>query len=231
MTTQEKMRRLLAQRETKRAAVEIGSVQLDGTFSGYASLFNQVDMGNDAVAAGAFRASLAGRDPASVKMLYQHDPNEPIGVWHHIEEDEKGLYVEGRITKGVSRGGEIVELMRSGALDGLSIGFKTKRARVDANTKVRWILEADLWEISVVTFPLLEDARIRTVKSGGGRRQTPTTREFERWLTRDAGLSRREARQVIAGGFHALTRKRDAAGLPANDLVSVIRQATRTICE
>ncbi len=221
-----KAHKSLAACETKRMDVSLESVRLDGRFSGYASLFNEVDQGRDAVAKGAFKLSLKNRKTSDVRMLFQHDPDQPIGVWKRIEEDDKGLYVEGQITRGVKRSDEVLELMRAGAIDGLSIGFKTKRARMNPTTKTRWILAADLWEISVVTFPLLEGARIETVKSGQGN-ALPTKREFERWLTRDAGLSRRDARAFIASGFHALGCKQDAA--TQDTLVTKIHKATQTL--
>ena len=99
-----------------------------------------------------------------VRMLYQHDPAEPIGAWRTIREDARGLYVEGMLSPGVARSREVLALMKSGALDGLSIGFRTVKARTDAKTGVRKILEADLWEISVVTFPMLPSARVSNVK-------------------------------------------------------------------
>ena len=216
----------LAERETKRMSVHLDTVKLDGSFNGYASLFDKVDQGKDAVAPGAFKASLKGRPATSVRMLFQHDTDQPIGVWRKIVEDAKGLYVEGQITRGVTRSDEILELMRAGAVDGLSIGFKTKRAKVNPETKVRWILAADLWEISVVTFPLLEEARIENVKSLP-HNVLPTKREFERWLTRDAGLSRRDAKRMISGGYDAINCKRDAA--IETTLAEKIRKATQTL--
>ncbi len=218
--------RFLAQRETKRMDVDLETVRLDGAFSGYASVFDSVDQGRDAIAKGAFAASLKKRSPSAIRMLYQHDPDQPIGVWKTIREDQKGLYVEGQITRGVNRSEEILELMRAGAIDGLSIGFKTKRARVNPTTKVRWILAADLWEISVVTFPLLESARIETVKSTPGS-NVPSVRDLERWLTRDAGLSRSDARCLMANGYHALCCKHDAAA--SEPLAQTIRKATQTL--
>lgn len=218
----------LDKRETKFAPVEVETVKLDGRFSGYASVFGAVDQGNDMVAKGAFAASLKNRKPQDVRMLFQHDPDEPIGCWTKIQEDAKGLYVEGKITRGVRRSEEVLELMREGAIDGLSIGFKTKRARVNPSTLVRTILSADLWEISVVTFPLLEEARIVSVKSNTlSGKSLPSVREFERWLVRDAGLSRREARVTIAHGFNALQCKQDAA--MEETLASKIRRATQII--
>lgn len=223
-----KLRGLLAQRETKFAPVDVRDIKLDGRFSGYASLFGAIDQGNYMVAQGAFSGSLKNRKPSDVRMLFQHDPDQPIGCWKKIIEDEKGLYVEGKITRGVRRSEEVLELMREGALDGLSIGFKTKRARVNPATKVRIIMAADLWEISIVTFPLLEEARIETVKSAQ-QNKLPTSREFERWLTRDAGLSRREAKMIISNGFNALHGKRDAT--VDHSLADKIRKATKIISQ
>jgi phage head maturation protease len=155
-------------------------------------------------------------------MLYQHDPAEPIGRWTEIREDERGLLVRGRLAEGVARAREVRNLMKGGALDGLSIGFRTVRAKADAGG-IRHILEADLWEVSVVTFPMQPGARVERVKSIGGR--LPTTREFERWLTRDAGLTRGEAKAVIARGYAELQRERDAARRTDEGLAAIIRAA------
>jgi uncharacterized protein len=137
----------------------------DGLFEGYASLFGAEDQGHDMVMSGAFRASLARRGVADVRMLFQHDPAQPIGTWQTIREDARGLYVRGRLTLGVARAREIQALMRDGALDGLSIGFHTRKAARDARTGQRRLYEIDLWEISVVTFPMLPGARISAMKS------------------------------------------------------------------
>ena len=208
--------------ERKFVGLVLDEVEADGVFSGYASLFGRVDLGKDVVEKGAFAASLKARGAAGIRMLFQHDPAEPIGVWSEIREDARGLFVRGRLTKDVARAREVLSLMRGGALDGLSIGFRAVRAKSDPRSGVRRIMEADLWEISVVTFPMLPDARIDMVK---GRRRLPTTREFESWLTRDAGLTRGEARCVIAKGFASLVRGRDAA--PGDGLTDRIRDATR----
>ena len=133
----------------------------DGRFEGYASLFGVRDAGGDTVMRGAFAKSLRARRAGGVKMLYQHQAAEPLGVWSEIYEDGAGLFVRGRIITDVSRGREVLSLMREGALDGLSIGFKTVRAARAAGG--RQILEADLWEVSVVTFPMLRGARVRRV--------------------------------------------------------------------
>jgi HK97 family phage prohead protease len=177
---------------------------------------------------GAFSRAIRRRGPGGVRMLYQHDPGEPIGTWTDISEDERGLLVRGRLTPGVARAREVLELMRAGALDGLSIGFRTVRARKDVKNGMRRIVEADLWEISVVTFPMQLGARVESVK---GARGLPSIREFERWLTRDAGLTRWQARAVVARGFASLTRKRDAARGQPQALAERIRHAARKIAQ
>jgi HK97 family phage prohead protease len=191
--------------ERKFAGVTLEDVDSDGAFSGYASVFGKVDMAKDAVEAGAFRRSLRLKGPASVRMLFQHDPNQPIGRWTEIREDARGLFVRGRLTPGVAKSQEILRLMRAGALDGLSIGFRTVRAKKDLGTGVRRILEADLWEISIVTFPMLPEARIDRIKGlgpAGARRPRP---DHQRWLAAKpaghgqaelADLFRRAARDI-----------------------------------
>ncbi len=163
MTTGESLARV----ERKFAGVDLTRLDEDGVFTGYASLFGKVDMTKDSVEAGAFRRSLKKRPALNVRMLFQHDPNQPVGRWLTIREDERGLFVRGQLTPGVARSQELLKLMRASAIDGLSIGFKTVRARRNAATGVRQILEADLWEISIVTFPMLPEARVARVKGIG----------------------------------------------------------------
>jgi HK97 family phage prohead protease len=218
--------------ETKFAPASFKKISTGGVFEGYASLFGKEDLGHDIILPGAFRGSLAKRGAAQIKMLFQHDPKEPVGVWSHIAEDAKGLFVRGRLNTEVARAREILSLMREGAIDGLSIGFHTLKGRTDPKTGIRKLREVDLWEISIVTFPMQQGARIHSVKHRGSARRLPTTREFECWLTRDAGLTRREARTVIGKGYRAITGRRDAAGLPQPEpaqLAAKIRQAVQII--
>ncbi|MDO8877389.1 MAG: HK97 family phage prohead protease [Pseudolabrys sp.] len=119
----------------------------------------------DRVMAGAFAATLRQRPVRRVPMLFQHDPAEPVGVWLELREDHRGLYARGRLIPEVARGRELLSLLREGAIDGLSIGFRTVRGRIDPKTRVRSLLAVDLWEISIVTFPLLAGARVRAVKA------------------------------------------------------------------
>lgn len=215
--------------ERKFSALDIEQVDSDGTFCGYASLFGRVDLGRDVVERGAFAESIARRGAAGIRMLFQHDPHQPIGAWQEIREDDRGLFVRGKLATGVARAREVLELMRAGALDGLSIGFRTVKAQKDPRLGVRRIRKADLWEISVVTFPMLPEARVDKVKSGRPFGGLPTIREFERWLTRDARLTRSEAKTVISRGFAQLLRERDAAPGTPERLVATIRQATKLL--
>ncbi len=178
----------------KFASLTLAGVTGDGVFSGYASVFGEVDLGRDVVMAGAFEHSLAARGPGGVRMLYQHDPAEPIGAWRVIREDARGLYVEGELAKGVARAREVHALLKSGALDGLSIGFRTVRAKADRASGIRRILEADLWEISVVTFPMQPSARVSNVKNA---------RFFRDRETELVRVMRRAARRMAAGNFRS----------------------------
>jgi HK97 family phage prohead protease len=155
----------LAAPEIKRMPAELASLDQDGTFVGYASLFGAADLARDVVEPGAFAASLARRGAAGVKMLWHHDPAEPIGRWLEIREDARGLRVTGRLLPEIARGREALALLRAGVLDGLSIGFRTVKGRSEPRSGVRRLIEVDLWEISLVTFPMLPDARISAVKT------------------------------------------------------------------
>jgi HK97 family phage prohead protease len=127
---------------------------------GYASLFGQTDQGKDVVQKGAYGKSLVDLEKAgrSVKMLWQHDPAQPIGVWDDLREDDRGLYVKGRLLDGVEKGREAAALIEAGAIEGLSIGYRTKRATKTPDGK-RVLTELELWEVSLVTFPMLPSAR------------------------------------------------------------------------
>ncbi|WP_457093227.1 HK97 family phage prohead protease [Microvirga sp. P5_D2] len=150
--------------EMKFLAEPLNAVDADGVFEGYASLFGVTDLGKDVVMPGAFAETLKKRDVSAVRLLWQHDPATPIGRWLGIEEDRRGLRVRGKLNLAVERARDIHALMREGAVDGLSIGFRVERARAERPTGVRRLEKLDLWEISVVTFPMLPGARVETVK-------------------------------------------------------------------
>jgi HK97 family phage prohead protease len=141
------------------------AVSDDGEFTGYASVFGNEDLGRDVVVNGAFAKSLARRPAGKVKMLRQHDAEEPIGIWLDLAEDRKGLRAKGKLILDTTKGRETHALMRAGALDGLSIGFRTLKDRFDRLKGVRFVEEVDLFEVSVVTFPLNPRATVSAVKS------------------------------------------------------------------
>ena len=148
--------------ETKFCALGDRLELRDGhVIEGYASVFGATDQGGDVVQAGAYAGSLAAlrADGRAVKMLWQHDPTQPIGVWDEVREDARGLYVKGRVLDAVAKGREAIALMGAGAIDGLSIGYRTRRAVKDDGGR-RLLTELELWEVSLVTFPMLPSARI-----------------------------------------------------------------------
>jgi HK97 family phage prohead protease len=163
-------------RETKFAETDLSEVASDGSFYGYASLFGETDLNRDRVLPGAFARSLVQRGAGGVRMLFQHDPATPIGVWRAIREDARGLFVTGQLMTEVAKAREVLALMRAGAIDGLSIGFRTVKGRTDAKSGVRQLIEIDLWEISIVTFPMLPAARVAAVKGLGGETLADTMR-------------------------------------------------------
>lgn len=157
---------------------------------GYASLFGERDHGGDVVEAGAYGASLArlAAKGSRVKMLWQHDPTQPIGIWDEVTEDARGLKVKGRILTDIDRGREAVALIGAGAIDGLSIGYRTVKARKDDRGR-RCLSELELWEVSLVTFPMLQDARV-----GGAKGKDPRTDA----TLRDLAVLFRDASRLMA---------------------------------
>jgi uncharacterized protein len=131
-----------------------------GVFTGHASLFGRRDGAGDIVMPGAFAASLKKKGAGGIRMLFQHDAAEPIGTWIDIVEDGRGLKVRGRLDRNVQRGRELISLLNTGGIDGLSIGFRTVIAHKDRALNARKLIAIDLWEISLVTFPMLDSARI-----------------------------------------------------------------------
>lgn len=150
-------------------SIPLNPPQKKGIISGYASFFDVVDQKRDRIVKGAFTKTitawrLLGKMP---KMLWQHDPKCPIGTWTHLREDGKGLYAEGKLTLGVKKADEAYLLMKAGALDGLSIGFRTIKAFQEKDHKARILLDVDLIEISLVTFGANAKATASVKNSSG----------------------------------------------------------------
>lgn len=209
--------------EKKFARIDLKEISDEGVFEGYASKFGDQDQGGDMVMKGAFKSSLNRRKTAGIKMLWQHDPSYPIGVWDEIKEDSIGLYVRGRLLTTVQKAKETYELMKAGVIDGMSIGYKTIKSTRDEKG-IRQLRELDLWEISLVTFPMLTSATVMSVKGDW------TKRDAERVL-RDAGMPNAMAVKLVAGGFDAA----NTAGVQGepdeglNDLAESIRQMNETL--
>ncbi len=145
-------------------AFEIKSLATDGTFAGYASVFDVVDSQQDVVMAGAFRNSLKARKQP-VQLLWQHQWESPIGVIESLFEDARGLYIKGKLLMEVAQAREAHALLKAGIIRGLSIGYSVKRAQRDPQTGVRQLQEVELWEVSIVTLPANEAAQVTVVKS------------------------------------------------------------------
>ncbi|MEM7243279.1 MAG: HK97 family phage prohead protease [Pseudomonadota bacterium] len=128
---------------------------------GYASLFDRQDQSGDVVKPGAYATSLAKKkaENIAIKMLWQHDPTQPIGIWDEVYEDKNGLFVKGRILNEIQAGQEALVLLEAGAIDGLSIGYRTVQAHKNSHGG-RDLREVELWEVSLVTFPMLPEARV-----------------------------------------------------------------------
>ena len=182
---------------------EIKSVSESGIFCGMGSVYGVIDEGDDIVAPGAFADSLKswgmkGRMPA---LLWQHNQREPIGAYTKMQETDGGLYVEGQLALKTQRGAEAYELMKMGALSGLSIGFMTQDDSYDQTNGVRTIKKGELMEVSIVTFPMNDAARIHSVKSI---EQITDFKSAEAYL-RESGLSR-SAAIAIVGRIKTLIR-------------------------
>lgn len=188
-----------------------------GTFEGYGSVYGIVDKGGDIVAAGAFADSLttlkaAGRMPA---LLWQHNPREPIGIYTDIVEDSVGLKVIGQLALKTARGAEAYELMKMGALTGLSIGYRTRDDSWDRVTGTRTIKKADLVEVSPVTFPMNDSARVGSVKAI---EDLETLADIERHLRDAGGFSRSEATAMVSRVKSVIGR-----GDPGEDAEAITR--------
>lgn len=176
-----------------------------GVIEGYGAVFGNVDTYGDIILRGAFGNSMGKR---KVKMLWQHDPSQPIGVWDEMREDDRGLYMKGRVLSTVEKGKEAIALMEAGAIDGLSIGYKTVDAEYTNGNRI--LKEIDLWETSIVTFPANEMA-------GASLKSIETERDLERILI-DCGLSRKAAKAIAANGKGYLSLRDADDGNPDDGL-------------
>lgn len=199
------------------------------SFSGYGSVFDTVDSYGDTIVKGAFKDTLKEWKAKSKlpKLLLQHggggffsanaDDMVPIGKWDEMKEDSHGLFVRGHLFDlDTDRAKSVYVAMKEKELDGLSIGFRTKKWKYDEDTDIRTLTEIELWEVSLVTFPANDPARVSSVKSDG---ELPTERRFEDFL-RDAGFSRQQAKVIVADGFEHYLRDAGFTATEARDICS-----------
>lgn len=215
--------------KTKTIDFEVKAVSDDGFFSGYCSVFDVEDSYGDVVKAGAYAESIKEWS-AKNKMppiLWQHNRSEVIGVWTKLVEDEHGLYGEGRLlVNDVAKAKEAHALMKHGAIDGLSIGYRVKKWSYNEDEEVLELLEIDLKEISVVTFPANEDSRIDNVKSTLLKGELPTLPEFEKFL-REAGFSKSQATAIAGHGLRKLIQgepeTKESANTDVSDALDILK--------
>lgn len=200
---------------------EVRNLMEDGTFEGYGSVYNVIDSYGTKFAPGAFAASLAAHKKAGTmpKLLWQHDPSQPIGTYTAMSEDSRGLMVKGKFVQSVPQARAAYELLQAGALDGLSVGFMTQASDMDPQTGIRTITDADLWEVSIVTFAANPAAKVDSVRAADRIR---TERDLERFLRDEGGFSHARAKAIASRGFKAATDPRDEGG-SLSDLVASLR--------
>ena len=183
-------------REVRSYALQIKATGDDGTIEGYGSVFGVRDNYDDVIANGAFANSIKSHQTEGTMpaMLWQHNSDHPIGIWTEMVEDTKGLRIKGKLALETVKGKEAHALLKMGAINGLSIGFMSKQWAYDNQTDVRTLTEIDLWEVSLVTFPANEKARITNVKSAD---EMATPKDAEKSL-RDAGFSKSDATAFVS---------------------------------
>jgi HK97 family phage prohead protease len=182
--------------------LDVKAVSDDGTIEGYGSVFGNIDSYGEVVMPGAFTQSLVDskRKGRTIKMLWQHDPAQPIGIWDDLAEDAKGLWVKGRLLTEVSTTArEAHGLIKAGALDGLSIGYQTLDAEPDDKRPgIVLLKKLDLREVSPVTFAANERARVESVKHIMAAGELPSVRQFEEFLRDAGGFSKSLAAAIAA---------------------------------
>lgn len=216
--------------KTKEFRLDVKNLAEDGTFEGYGSIFGNVDCYRESVVKGAFSKSLKKheQDNNPVLMLWQHSWEDPIGVWKELKEDDRGLYGVGEINLDVQKGREAYSLMKQRALTGLSIGYK--EVKYTDNAEVRLLEEIDLYEISPVTFPANEEARISAVKSERFQQFAqkmrnglpPSIKEFEDVL-REAGIPKSMATRIASVGYAKAIRSESESEQKAEEAVAFLK--------
>jgi len=216
---------------------EIRAVEDDGSFAGYLSVFDEVDAYGTATKQGAFKKTIAKfrKDKRGVPILWQHNTDQPIGPFTSLTEDATGLLVEGKLlVDDIAQAREAHALLRNRVISGLSMGFVPVTTRDNKDTKVRELLEVDLWEGSLVTFPANDSARVTDVRAALLSGALPDLKSFEEYL-REAGFSRKQATAIAGRGLAHLLRSESgaqpavASRAQCNDVVAALRRDFETL--
>ena len=211
----------------KQFAFKADAVNEDGTFTGYGSVFGNVDSYREIVAPGAFADSLkaikASGDP--LPALWQHRSGEPIGGYDLLEEDSRGLKVSGWLLKDeIPRAAEAYALMKRRVVKGLSIGYYVLEDSWNEKDRIRTLTKLELVEISIVTFPANAEAQVDSVKSFEQMIKAgnlPTLPEFEDFL-RESGFSKTQATAIAGHGLKSLLSRSESGG-EKSDVLSALR--------
>lgn len=215
--------------KTKDFAFKVKAAGDAGEIEGYASVFGNRDSYNEAVMPGAFADSLAKhqREGTYPLMLWQHNPDEPIGVWNEMADDGKGLFAKGKLLQGVRRADEALIMLKAGAIQGMSIGYREVDVEPATNAEPRKLVKLDLLEASIVSFPANRRARVEAVKATGHFAEfaqrlrdgdAPSIKEFEDIL-REAGVPKAMATQIASVGYAKAIRS-ESEGDQAKSAIS-----------
>lgn len=209
---------------TKSVELDLKKLTDDGKFTGYGSVFSTIDQGGDIVVPGAFEKSLGKwkSNGRQVPVLWQHKPDEPIGSWPELKEDDYGLLGDADLWVDDAPYARIAHKgMKTKTITGLSIGYRVKRAEYDKKAQANRLLELDLVEISVVTNPMHDDARVSDVKSMIEAGARPPMKEFEDFL-REAGFSKSEAACIVASGYAKLLSRGEPGGEKSDEAQAIL---------
>lgn len=199
---------------------QVKAVTEDGLFSGYGSVFGVVDSYKEIVVPGAFTESLQSKKPS---LLWQHRSGEPIGVYTTVKEDSVGLHVDGKLALKTARGAEAYELLKMGAVTGLSIGYQVRDESYDRVSGINTLKKLDLWEVSLVTFPANDAARVTGVKTV---EEIESLKDAEAFLREAGGFSKSQALALVAR-IKSMLRRSKSDGL--DELAALIKRNTEQI--
>lgn len=209
---------------TKSVELEIKEFSEKG-FTGYGSVFSTIDQGGDIVVPGAFEKSLTKwkSNGRQVPVLWQHKTDEPIGSWPELKEDDHGLLGNAELWTDDAPYARIAHKgMKTKTITGLSIGYRVKREEYDKKAGANRLIELDLVEISVVTNPMHDDARIDSVKAMLKEGKLPSLKEFEEHLREVCGFSNTQAKAIAGNGLSKLLARCEAEGEKGDETAAIL---------